>query len=159
MIITTRRSRLRYLLDIVVTAFGWVMFVYLFGAGILNILQGRAQGPDAPFLPQELRDSLGTLAGYTVLMLVFAAIFILWFQYNEHFGKYAKYGRYRRQQIPAVSDEQLSQNLGVTPVQFDTAQSARVLVVHHDNNGAIIRLEDDAPNYLDASFSRNFSTT
>jgi len=138
MIITTRRSRVRYLLDVVVTALGWVMFVYLFGAGILNLVQGRAQGPDAPFLPQELVDSLGTLAGYTVLMLVFAAIFILWFQYNEHFGKYAKYGRYRRQDIPAVSAEQLRRNLGVTPVQFDTAQSARVLVVEHDDKGAVI---------------------
>jgi len=137
MIITTRRSRVRYLLDVVVTALGWVLFVYLFGAGILNLVQGRAQGPDAPFLPQELRDSLGTLAGYTVLMLVFAAIFILWFQYNEHFGKYAKYGRYRRQDIPAVSGEQLRRNLGVTPVQFDTAQSARVMVVEHDDKGAV----------------------
>jgi len=145
MIITTRRSRLRYLFDLLLTALGWVMFFYLFGAGILNILKGRAQGQDAPFLPQELRDSLGTLAGYTVLMLVFAVIFILWFQYNEHFGKYGKYGRYRRQKVPAVSGEQLRRNLDVTPVQFDTAQSARVMVVQHDDKGAVIAVNALTP--------------
>jgi len=141
MIVTTRRSRLRYLFDFLLTTLGWILFVYLFGAGILAIVQGRARGPDAPFLPQELLDSLGTLAGYTVLMLTFAAIFIAWFQYNEHFGKYGKYGRYRRQDIPMVSDEQLRDSLGVAPPLFDRAQAARVMVVEHDGKGGVVGVD------------------
>jgi len=144
MIITTRRSRLRYLFDLLLTTLGWFLFVYLFGAGIVNILKGRARGPDAPFLPQELTASFGTLAGYTLLMLTFAAIFIAWFQYNEHFGKYGKYGRYRRRDIPAVSDGQLRDSLGVDGPLFDQARAARVMLVQHDDTGKMIEVQDRA---------------
>jgi len=154
MIITTKRSRLRYLFDILLTALGWTTFFSLFAAGILNIFRGEMRGPDAPFLPQALRDSISTLMGYTVMMLLFAAILIIWFQYNEYFGKYGKYGRYRRQGVAAISEEQLRQSLGVARLQFDTAQTARVMVVYHNENGAILSVNAaDTPIHTDSATS------
>jgi len=141
LIITTPRSRARYALDLLLTALGWTLFAALVASGIANIFQGRLTGPHAPLLPRALTDALGTLAGYTVLMLAFALIIIAWFQYNEHFGKYAKHGRYRRVGTPVMSPGQLRQSLAVTAEQHQHAQTARVMAVQHDGQGAVVKVE------------------
>jgi len=141
LIITTRRSRARYAFDLLLTALGWAVFAALVASGIGKIFQGKLTGPHAPLLPQALTDALGTLAGYTVPMLAFALIIIAWFQYNEHFGKYAKHGRYRRVGTPVMSTEALRRRLAVTAEQHQHAQTARVMAVQHDGQGAVVKIK------------------
>jgi len=141
LIITTRRSRARRAFDLLLTALGWTLFAALVASGIGNIFQGRLTGPHAPLVPQALTDALGTLAGYTVLMLAFALIIIAWFQYNEHFGKYAKHGRYRRVGTPVMSAEELRTSLNVNTDLHTHAQTARVMRVRHDGQGAVVGVD------------------
>jgi len=141
LIITTRRSRARRAFDLLLTALGWTLFAALFASGIAKIFQGRLTGPHAPLLPRALTDALGTLAGYTMLMLAFALIITLWFQYNEHFGKYAKHGRYRRLGTPVMSAEELRASLNVNADLHVHAQTARVMRVHHDGQGVVVGVD------------------
>jgi len=163
-LIRTRRSRARYLLDSILTLACWAAFVWLFGVGLVKLLAGElteqlpgqlpgqlsgqlpspAAAPGSSIiahLPAPLRDALGTLGGYTVLMGFFAIVLILWFQYNEYFGKYAKHGRYRRRGTPAATRQALKRSLGVTPEQFNTAQNARVMTVQYDDAGAVVEVQ------------------
>jgi len=163
-LIRTRRSRARYLFDLLLTLACWAAFFWLCGAGLVKLLAGEmseqlpGQLPDLtapgltspgltywlPHLPEPLRDALGTLGGYTVLMGFFAVVLIIWFQYNEYFGKYAKHGRYRRRGTPPVTRQTLKRSLGVTPEQFNTAQNARVMTVQYDEAGAVAGVEADS---------------
>jgi len=137
-VIITAKTPLRTLTNFLFTALGWLIFLTLLSLGIMEFFTGDVSGPDAPFLPAQLRASLGTLLSYTAIMLILALIIIAWFQYNEHFGKYSRYGRYRRQDVPPHTPEQLRKSLGVTCLQFETAQNTRIIHIHHNQDGSIL---------------------
>jgi len=136
--IITAKTPLRTLVNLAITALGWLIFLTLFGLGFMEFFTAETSGPDAPFLPAELRASLGTLLSYTAMMLILALIIIAWFQYNELFGKYSRYGRYRRQNIVPTTPEQLRQSLGVSCIQFDIAQTGKIIIIHHNKGGTIL---------------------
>src|SRR5690606_26724126 len=81
MIISTSRSRVGTFLDALLTVIGWIVFIYLFGRGILGILRNAAGGPEASLMPTFL-PTLGTVSTYAIIALINAAIFISWALYN-----------------------------------------------------------------------------
>jgi len=142
MIITTKRRPLRYFFDVALTAGGWISFFIMFGAGIVALLRDETRGPDALFLPSKLTDSISTVAGYVVLMLCFTLFLIIWARYNQF--RFA--GVDRRKPPAPLSAAQLQTSFGVSEKQLDDMQSARFIVVAHDDDGAIraIRTVDEA---------------
>ena len=140
MIITTKRSRAGYLFDLLLTAVGWLAFVYLFGAGIVAILRGAASGPQAPLWPTFL-PTLQTLGSYAVLALLNAAVLVLWAAYNHlRFG-----GKDRRQPIAPLDDHRLALSFAVTPRQIAQLRAARVASIHHGGDGEIQTIEAARP--------------
>ena len=140
MIITTKRSRAGYLFDLLLTAVGWLAFVYLFGAGIVAILRGAASGPQAPLWPTFL-PTLQTLGSYAVLALLNAAVLVLWAAYNHlRFG-----GKDRRQPIAPLDDHRLALSFAVTPRQIAQLRAARVAVIHQGGDGEIQAIEAARP--------------
>jgi len=133
MIITTKRRPLHHFFDILLTALGWAVFIIIFGGGILALLRDDARGPDVLFLPSKLVDSIGTVAGYMLLMLIFTVCLIVWAKYNQH--RFAGVDR-RKPPAPLVA-AQLCASFGVSEKQYGDMQIARFLVVAHDNAGEI----------------------
>jgi len=74
-------------------------------------------------------------------MMGFAVLLIVWFKYNEYYGKYGRYGRYYRSSVAPVTPARLCASLGATPAQFAAAQTARVMVVEQDDSGAIAAVQ------------------
>jgi len=140
MIITTQRSRAGYLFDLVLTAFGWFAFVYLFGAGILAILRDAATGPALSPWPAFV-PTLRTLSGYALLALTNAAVLVAWAVYNHR--RFA--GKDRRKPIEPLSDRRLTASFALTPAQLSHLRSARSAVIHHGADGEISGIETRSP--------------
>lgn len=140
MIITTQRSRAGYLFDLVLTAFGWFAFVYLFGAGILAILRDAATGPALSPWPAFV-PTLRTLSGYALLALANTAVLVAWAVYNHR--RFA--GKDRRKPIEPLSDRRLTASFALTPAQLSHLRSARSAVIHHGADGEISGIETRSP--------------
>ncbi|CAB3631536.1 MAG: poly-beta-1,6-N-acetyl-D-glucosamine biosynthesis protein PgaD [Achromobacter pulmonis] len=140
MIITTKRSRAGYLFDLLLTALGWIAFIYLFGAGIAAILRGAASGPQAPLWPTFL-PTLHTLGSYAALALLNAAVLVAWAVYNHL--RFA--GKDRRQPIAPLDDRRLATSFAVTPRQITQLRAARIAVIHHGGDGQIQAIEMGRP--------------
>jgi len=134
MIITTRRSSARYLLDVVLTALGWIFFIYLFAAGIFAILSGEMQGPQAPLVPPELLSSAQTVINYAVIALINANVLVGWAVYNQF--RFA--GKDRRKPPKPLTEKQLQKSFSLSPVLFSEVQNAGVMVVYHEEESSLV---------------------
>jgi len=137
MIITTKRSRLRYLLDILLTTLGWVAFVYLFGAGIVAILSGEMSGLQAPIIPPLLLSSAETVINYIVVALINANVLIGWAVYNQ----FRFVGKDRRKPTPPLTEGQLQKSFTLSPALFNDVQKASVMVVYHEENNMVCTID------------------
>jgi len=128
---------LRYFVEAFLTALGWILFGFLFAAGVFVILYGETNETDTLFLPSQLLSSIGTILGYGILMVVSAVLLIIWAKYNQH--RFA--GVDRRKPPAPLSKIQLCNSFSISNSQFDEVHAARVFVVHHDDD-AVIRAVD-----------------
>jgi len=135
MIISTSRSRLGFLVDAVLTIIAWIAFIYLFGAGIVAILRGAAQGPQAPlwstFLP-----TMGTLSAYLLVAAINAAILVAWAIYNHL--RFA--GLDRRTSPAAIGAAQLARSFALDAKGVEDINASKVVVIHHDEEGRIMKV-------------------
>lgn len=141
MIINTSRSRAGLLFDAFLTLIGWMAFLYLFGTGILAILRGAADGPQASLVPTFL-PTLGTLSTYAVIALVNAGILVGWAVYNQR--RFA--GLDRRKPIESAGITQIARSFSVTVSEVSRLRAAKAVTVHHDAGGGLnaFFLQDDA---------------
>ncbi len=136
MIINTKRSYFGLFLDFVLTAIGWVAFFMLAGRGILSIVEGRTAGIDVPFWPSFI-PTVETLLAYLLVGICNAAVLFIWALYNKRrFG-----GMDRRQALPALSDDELTDSFSVTPTQLEQLRGARIAIIHHAGDGEISEIE------------------
>ncbi|CAM5210465.1 Biofilm PGA synthesis protein PgaD OS=Castellaniella defragrans OX=75697 GN=HNR28_002556 PE=4 SV=1 [Castellaniella defragrans] len=140
MIIKTPRSRLFALIDAVLTALAWLIFLYLFGAGILAITAGEAQGIAVPVF-SNLLPSMLTLLAYGVVAAGIALVLALWAQYNAiRFGSLE-----RRKAARTVTDDQLAQGFDVTPEAIGRLRASRRAAIHHAEDGRIQLIDIESP--------------
>ena len=136
MIITTERSTPGLVLDTVLTALGWLCFLYLLAQGILSLMDGEARGPDVPFWTHML-PTLHTLAVYLVVAAVNGALLLSWALYNR-----ARFARAdRRKAIPRLHDTALARSFGVSTEQISGLRSTSVAVIHHADDGRIVDID------------------
>jgi len=133
MIITTKPHHPRYILAILLTILGWIAFFFLFGAGIVDILIGEMSGPDAPWLPPLLLDSVNTILSYIVFVLAGTLLLIIWAQYNQR----RFFGKDRRKFLAPLSREEFRARFGLSDAQLDTMRHARIITIHHEDDGTI----------------------
>lgn len=133
MIIRTPRSRLHFVIDVIVTLIAWVALLYFFGMGMLSILQGHRSGPEVTLLVERLVPSAGTVGAYMLVALFNAAVLLLWAKYNEWRFR----GKERRQPPTPLTDEQLAKSFGVDLAERLRAAPSRRMTVHHDAEGNV----------------------
>lgn len=132
MIISTARSRIGFVFDVILTIIGWAGFVFLFGRGIVAILRGASQGPDAPVL-SAFFPTLGTLSAYALIALINAAILICWAVYNH--WRFA--GLDRRKAIAAIPAAHMARSFALSPEEVGQLGASKIAMVHHDADGRI----------------------
>ncbi|MDX3904302.1 MAG: poly-beta-1,6-N-acetyl-D-glucosamine biosynthesis protein PgaD [Pigmentiphaga sp.] len=136
MVITTKRTRLRYLLDVVLTAIAWIVFLYLFARGMIAVVEGRMAGLDAPFWSGAF-PTMRTLAVYAALAVINALILFAWAWYN-----WRRFRGLDRRSAPApMKPERLATGFGVSAELLARMESARILVVHHTEDGLIAAVD------------------
>lgn len=136
MVIRTQRSKLRYVLDVVLTLLAWLAFVYLFAQGIWAVGTGRMEGLDMPFISRA-RPSMGTLSTYALAMLLQGLLLVLWALYN--WGRFGS--KQRRNADIAVSDESLTHLYGIDPSTLQRLRIQPVSVIYHTPDGSIAAVE------------------
>lgn len=140
MIIKTTRSRLATAVDVVVTAVAWIAFVYLFGSGVMEILEGHRQSGPGMRIPYLL-PTLGTLGDYALVALLNAGILISWAWYN--FLRFR--GMDRRKHPAPLTDAQVAQGFHLPLEQRLNAAGAKSMTIRHGKEGNIADIEVDIP--------------
>jgi biofilm PGA synthesis protein PgaD len=125
------------------TAVAWVVYLYLVRDGAAAALGvAVAVGMLEPYSPpDEICAVAQTLGRYALVAAVNAALLIAWARYNQLRFR----GRERRKAPAPVTLKALSERY-VRPVS-DLAewQQARVLTLHHDETGQLLRADIGAP--------------
>ncbi|MBO4121747.1 poly-beta-1,6-N-acetyl-D-glucosamine biosynthesis protein PgaD [Cupriavidus gilardii] len=132
MIIRTKRTRVGWLIDALLTALAWIGFGYLCVTGLLAVLRHANAGPDVPFW-SALLPTAGTLSIYVVVGLFNGVVLLTWALYNQ----YRFSGLDRRKPIPALRDDELARSFKVSGEQLRALQKAKVAVVDHEGDGTI----------------------
>jgi len=136
-LIRTRRSRLGYLFDVLLTVLGWVFFVVLFATGVLNMLRGELHGPlEAMASPPLFISTSRTLMIYAALALFNALVLIGWALYN-----YRRFsGKQRRQQTRPLPAQHLQSSFNLSQALFDRARDAQMMVIAHEEDSTISKI-------------------
>lgn len=132
MVIRTQRSSVRLAIDWILTLCAWLVFLFLFAKGIWAVGTNHTQGLDVPFLSRAL-PSVDTLAIYGLVMLLQAAVLLLWALYN--WSRF--HGKTRRNRASTLSDEQLTRSYGVDMRTLNSLRSSTISVIHHAPEGSI----------------------
>jgi len=140
LLVVTQRSHAGYMLDSLLTLGGWLLFFFLFAAGIVAILRGEMRGPDSPLLPQIMLASVITIVGYIITMAINSLILIGWAKYNQ----YRFSGKDRRKPPLPLTAERLCTSFAIPPTLLERARMTRVMVIQHDEDGAILDIQNAA---------------
>jgi biofilm PGA synthesis protein PgaD len=126
--------------DVALTATLWFSYVYLSSDFFLFIAESFfwmiGTGPQSPRLKLVL-DVLPTVGTYAIVAIANASVLILWALYNQVRFR----GKERRKASPIVTVDDFARMYGVSATEVAAWQRARILIVHHDENGRLVQVD------------------
>lgn len=136
-------SALQRLLSWLLTLLWWLVWLYLWLpalAFVCYLIWGRE------VLPVSIRTldapaHLTLLSEYGLFIALFGLCLVLWSRVN--YWRFS--GKRQRSRIPDVTLEMLAADLGVAPAELSNGRAAKVMVVHHCEEGGIARIETVTP--------------
>jgi len=118
----------------------WVAYGFLisdFFVFVFHVIRWAAlAGPT----PEELRPVLAlidTLGSYALVVLINTAMLFGWARYNQMRFR----GKERRKAMPVVTVADYARMYGFPPEEIASWQRARILIMHHDQNGQLAKVE------------------
>lgn len=137
-----------------ITLFFWVIWIYL--ALPLNSLIAWMIGGRIFYKNMVLLDGwtglLEKLPVYAVVVLVIAVVFFGWAFYN----KARFFNKQRRRTVTQVTDHTLSAFFTISEDDVKTCRNSERLVIHFDDSGRIVSLENTCPypeiKYVDENY-------
>lgn len=133
--VSKTRSGTARLIDLVLTAIAWFVFLYLLFRGLFGSSIHQDAAP-RPILPGTF-DTFDTLTLYVIVAVINAAILFTWAVYNQVRFR----GRERRNSAGDLTDRQLAQSYGLDGAAVDRLRSSPAAIVHHDANGNIASID------------------
>ena len=126
--------------DVALTSTLWLSYIYLSSDFFLFLAESFfwmiGRGPESPRL-QLVLDVLPTVASYAIVAIANAAVLILWALYNQVRFR----GKERRKASPIVTVDDFARMYEVSAAEVAAWQRARILVVHHDENGRLVQVD------------------
>lgn len=135
-IIKTQRTKHYILLDVVITIFAWIGFIYLVASGFTRNIFNTYHLPVKASIPQ----TINSLLLYCVIMIILASILIGWAFYNKR--RFRVERRKRREEIKL---ETLAESLDVDPNILEVLQANKISRIHHDGGAKITQIGDLQP--------------
>ncbi len=132
-LIFTERRLLPRIIDVLLTIFAWVGFLYLIYKGLITALAHSPYMGVRPFF-----TTLDTVTFYILVALVNGLVLIGWAKYNQF-----RFRVERRSRRPGLEDHELAESLRITRELVTELNKARVLTVHHHENGEISHIDVD----------------
>lgn len=126
-LIFTERRLLPRLIDILLTLAAWVGFLWLIYHGMVKPIIAH---PDMG--PHPVVSTLNTLALYLLIAVLYGGALIIWARYNQY-----RFRHERRTRRSGLESEELAESFAITPELVAELNKARVLTVHHNENGSI----------------------
>ena len=80
---------------------------------------------------------IDTLTSYAFVVLINTAMLFAWARYNQIRFR----GKDRRKAMPVVTVADYSRMYGFAPEEIAAWQSARILIVHHDEDGKLVQVD------------------
>lgn len=133
MIITTPRSAAGSIFDALLTAFGWLGFLYLLFEGA-NALVAAYDASGAAALNDPFIPTLGTLFFYLLIGCANALLLGIWMKWRR---------THEIHEQPHGRGESGSASFKLSPAQLHHVQDSRVTIIHHSADGDIAGLEVD----------------
>ena len=130
--------------DVALTAVLWLGYLYLIQDFLLFLVESAAWMMGLGPVPAHAALALPlfpTLGSYALIALANAAILISWALYNQVRFR----GKERRKASPRITPEDLAQMYGVGEKEVFIWQEARILIVHHDEDGRLIKVDLPEP--------------
>lgn len=146
-IIITEPRLVPRIIDALLTLLAWAGFIYLIYREYYVVF------PDVSGDPSPASSGPGVLLYYGFFALLYVAIFILWAQYNQHF-----FTRERRRRKKVPDEQTLAQSFSITVNELETLNHNRVLRVHHDPSGGIVRIDKLSPAALQSGLTHQAET-
>jgi biofilm PGA synthesis protein PgaD len=126
--------------DVALTAALWFGYIYLSSDFFLFLAEEFfwmiGTGPESPRLHLVL-DVLPTVGTYAIVAIANAAVLILWALYNQVRFR----GKERRKASPIVTVDDFARMYEVSVAEVAAWQRARILIVHHDENGRLVQVD------------------
>lgn len=119
------------LIDILLTLFAWVLFIWLIYSGLALALEHTILSEIRPFFM-----TLDTMTIYTVVALFNGIVLIGWAKYNQY-----RFRVERRHRRPGLEEPELASSLHISEKLTHELGMARVVTVFHDDNGDIDHIE------------------
>lgn len=131
-IIQTPQSAVGRLIDFLLTALAWIVFLYLFGSGIWSILTEPVSGISVPLFSRLLPHA-ETLLVYALVVACICLLLAVWASYNaQRFGKLD-----RRRPTPELSDETLAGSFQISSAHSQRLHTSHIIHIHHTEDGQI----------------------
>lgn len=130
-IIKTQRTKHYILLDVVITIFAWIGFIYLVASGFARNFFNIYHMPVKASIP----EAINSLLFYCVIMIILALILIGWAFYNKR--RFRVERRKRREEIKL---ETLAESLDVDPKVLKALQANKISRIYHDHGAKITQV-------------------
>jgi len=126
--------------DIALTGLLWLLYAFMIQDFLLFLAESFAWilgfGPVPPRAALAV-PLFPTLGSYAMIALVNALTLISWALYNQMRFR----GKERRKASPSVTAADMARMYSVTAEEVEAWQRARILIVHHDDDGRLIGVE------------------
>jgi len=130
--------------DGALTGLLWLVYLYLIRDFLRFLAEGAGWALGAALIPEQAglaAPLFPTLGSYALIALANATILISWALYNQTRFR----GRERRKASPRITPEDLALMYGVDERDVFLWQEARILVMHHDEDGRLIKVDLPEP--------------
>jgi biofilm PGA synthesis protein PgaD len=134
----------------------WLLYLYFIREALYDLyylvedsLQWAFTGAARPDLPTISRF-LDTLENYGLVVLANGAALILWALYNQIRFR----GRDRHRAGKSVEASDLSELYGIPVAEIAIWQESRILVMHHDPDGTLVRVTPKDPSQIQSTHEK-----
>ena len=80
---------------------------------------------------------IDTLSSYAIVVLINTVLLFAWARYNQMRFR----GKERRKAMPVVTIADYARMYGFAPEEIAAWQSARILVMHHNDDGQLVQVD------------------
>lgn len=133
-VIQTRRPVAIRVLDLALTAAGWLAFSYLVTVGLVAILDGTDRSLEFSVMDGAVSTTLALML-YATVSAINALLLMLWGTYRKRQTRTPPAG------IAVLDDATLADHFALSSPQLEDIRLSRLLVIHHADDGEISRWE------------------